>query len=410
MKGMTTKAVHGALEKKDAHGSLRFPVYDNVAFEFEKAADMQKAFEGRKLAHAYSRISNPTVADFENRLRLVADAAGVIATSSGMAAISNVILAIAESGTNIVTTRFLFGNTYSLFENTLKAWGLDILYVDMADAPALEKAINDKTRAVFLETITNPQLQVADLGRITAIAHKKGVPVVVDSTMTTPWLLKTKETGVDIEVLSSTKYISGGATSIGGAILDNGLFPWSRNPKLAPWAEKFGPFALLNLLRREVARNIGACMAPHNAYLQTLGMETMGLRVKKSSENALALARFLDAHPKVSGVNYPGLGGSLSYDVARKQLRDGFGGILTFRLPSKSACFQLMDSLSLIRRATNLNDNKTLILHPASTIFCEYSGEEKEQMGVDDTLIRLSAGIEDLDDLLDDLKKGLETI
>ncbi|MBI4397379.1 MAG: O-acetylhomoserine aminocarboxypropyltransferase/cysteine synthase [Elusimicrobia bacterium] len=410
MKGFSTKAVHGPASAKDPHGTLRGPVYDNVAFEFDCAKDMQLSFEGRKLAHSYSRISNPTVSEYEERIRFLADAAGVVAVSSGMAAIANVFLALAESGAEIVTTRYLFGNTYSLIENTLKPWGLKVVYVDLTDPKKLAAAINERTRAVFLEIITNPQMQVADVDAVARVAHERGVPVVLDGTMTTPCLFKSKDFGVDVEVISSTKYISGGATSVGGLIIDNGLFPWAQRPNLKSWAEKYGPMAFLVRLRREVYRNLGGCLSPHNAWLHTLGLESLDLRVQKSCDNALALARHLEKHPKVRAVNYPGLESSPSHATAKKQFSRGFGGVLTFQLADKAEGFAFMDGLKLIRRATNIHDNKTLVLHPASTIFCEYSAAEKEKMGVPESLVRLSAGIEDVDDLIEDMDSSLRAL
>ena len=385
-------------------------MYDNVAFEFESAKDIQLAFEGRKAAHSYSRISNPTVQDFEERVRILSDAAGVLAVSSGMAAISNVLMALAGTGDNVVASPFLFGNTFSLFEHTLKPWGLSVAYADMTDLKRVDAAINGKTRAVFLETITNPQLQVADMKAVAALAHGRGVPVIVDGTVTTPFLFKSKDFGVDIEVISSTKYMSGGATSLGGVILDNGIFDWKKVPRLATWSEKYGPQAFLVSLRREVYRNLGACLSPHNAYLQSLGLETLALRIGRSCENALRLARYLKSHAKVVGVNYPGLEGTPFHEIAAAQFPLGAGGILTFQLKAREECFRFMDRLKLVRRATNINDNKTLILHPSSTIYCEYTPEEKEKMGVGDNLIRLSVGIEDVEDLLGDLNDALESL
>jgi O-acetylhomoserine (thiol)-lyase len=410
VKGFATKAIHGPLVKPEAYGSLRPPVYDSVAFEFADSRQIQLAFEGRKPAHAYSRITNPTVDELEQRVRLLAEAFAVVAVSSGMAAISNAILTLTEAGTNIVTTRWIFGNTYSLFEHTLKPWGLESRYVDMTDEKALADVIDDKTRAVFLEVITNPQMQVADIDRITAIAHERGVPVVLDGTVTTPYLFRSRDHGVDIEVISSTKYISGGATSMGGLILDNGLFDWKKNPKLAPYARKYGPGALIAALRHEVYRNVGACQSPHNASLQTLGLETLSLRIDKSSANALALARWLEKQPQVKTVNYPWLESAPDYERAKRLFPRGVGGILTFDLASRDACYDFQDALHLIRRATNINDNKSLIIHPASTIFCEFDAEQKAAMGVRETLLRLSTGIEDEEDLIEDLQRGLAAL
>lgn len=410
MKGFSTKAIHSSSVKKDVHGALRTPVYDNVAFEFESARDIQMAFEGRSLGHSYTRISNPTVENLEQRIRLLADARGVVAVSSGMAAIANVILVLAGAGTNIVTTRYLFGNTYSLFEHTLKPWGLTVHYTDLTKTENLERAINEGTRAVFLETITNPQLQVVDIGKIARIAAASNIPVVLDGTVTTPYLFKSKDFGVAVEVLSSTKYISGGATTVGGLIIDNGTQDWSTCPRLKDGAAKYGPYALIAHLRREAYRNLGSCMAPHNAYFQTLGLETLGLRIDKSCANALSVARFLESRPEIKSVNYPGLESSPYHETAKSQFGNRFGGILTFTLTDKESCYKLMDSLTIIRRATNINDNKTLILHPASTIFCEYSEEEKKELGVPSNMLRLAVGIEDEEDIIDDLKKGLELL
>lgn len=411
MKGFTTRAVHGQPVKPDTHGTLRMPVYDNVTFEHPTAEDMQAAFEGRRAAHSYSRISNPTIEDYEQRVRLLCDARGVIAVSSGMAAISNLMLALCESGSNIVTTRSLFGNTYSLFESTLRPWGLDINYVDLSDREALASAIDSNTHAVFLETITNPQLQVFDIAAIAEVAHARQVPLVVDGTVTSPYLFRSKDFGVDVEIMASTKYISGGGTSVGGLIIDNGIFNWRHNPKIAPWVAKYKADALLLWLRSEVYRNLGSCLSPHNAYLQSLGLETLSLRARRSCESTLAIARHLESRSGlVRRVNYPGLPSSPYHETARRQFPNGFGGILTFELASKQQCFEFMNSLRLVRRATNINDNKTLVIHPASTIYCEYSPVEKEDMQVSESMLRLSVGIEDAEDIIEDLDAWLDAL
>ena len=410
MNGFATNSIHGVQLKADIHGSLRTPVYDNVAFEFESANDINQAFAGRKPAHTYSRITNPTVEDFEQRIRLISGGSAVIAASSGMAAITNVILTLAGAGTNIVTSKHLFGNTMSLFERTLKPWGLAVIYVDMSKPDEVRQAINENTRAVFLESITNPQLEVADFKTISGVTSETDVPLIVDGTVTTPYLFRSREFGANIEVMSSTKYISGGATSMGGVIIDNGNFDWRKSPRLKDWANKIGPLALLGSLRREVFRNVGACLAPHHAYLHSLGLETLSLRIDKSCSNAIDLAEFLQQHERVSSVNYPGLKESKFNDIASTQFGKRYGGILTFDLESREACFELLDNLQLIKRATNVNDNKTLILHPASTIFCEYPDEVLNDIGVRQTMIRLSAGIEDLEDLRNDLERGLAAL
>jgi len=402
-----TRILHTKFLKEDPHGSLHMPVYDDVTFEFKTAEDLELAFSGRKPAHMYSRISNPTVEHFEQKVEMMSDALGVIALSSGMAAISNTILAIAKTGDNIITTKHLFGNTYSLFEQTLKSWGLEIRYADLTKPFEAVGLIDKKTKAVFLETITNPQLEVADIKSISKIARKANILLIADSTMTPPYIFSAKDFGVDIEVISSTKWISGGATSIGGLIIDYGTYDWKQNDKLNGDAVKFGPFAFISRLRREVYRNIGACMSAHNAYLQSLGLETLPLRLDIACANTLKIAEFLKKAKQVSSVHYPGLKGSPFYKIAREQFGAKPGAVLTFNLGSKKECFKFLNNLKLIRRATNLQDNRSLVLHPASTIFCEYDDKLKQEMGVPETLIRLAVGIEDYRDLIADIKQAL---
>lgn len=408
--GLETRAIHNKYLKPDPHGALHFPVYDGVAFEFESAEDIEKAFLGTKPAHTYSRITNPTVENFEQRIRNITKSAGAAAVSSGMAAISNLILAVAKNGDNIITTKNIFGNTYSLFEKTLKPWGLETRYVDLKIPKRVEESIDKNTRAIFLETITNPGLEVVDIKQISEIAKRHGILLIADTTVTPLCFVDAKAIGLDIEVLSSTKYVSGGATCVGGLIIDYGTYNWQKNPKLADDAKKYGPLTLIIKLKREVCRNLGACLSPHNAYLQSLGLETLALRISKTCQNALDIAKHLSKQQKVAEVNYPGLENSRNFPVANKQFGGKFGGLLTFNLKSKQEAFRFINQLKLIRRATNLNDNKTLVIHPASTIFCEYDPKLRDEMGVPDTLIRLSVGIEDSKDLIADINQALEAV
>jgi len=404
MSGFSTRAVHGPRQQKDPHGALRLPLYDSAAFEFESSRDLELAFAGKKPAHTYSRVTNPTVEEFEQRIRLLSSAYGVIAVASGMAAITNTIMALARSGSNIVTTKHLFGHTLSLFSHTLGRWGLQTRYADMTIPHSVEGLIDENTALVFLEVISNPQLEVTDVAAICNVAAQKNIPVVLDGTLTTPNLFDSKSAGVAVEIISSTKYISGGATSVGGLIIDNGVFDWRTSPQLESLAERFGPAAFLTRLRKEVYRNTGACLSAHN------GLETLPLRIDASSRNALTIARFLQKAEGVVSVNYPGLEGSPWHAVAERQFHRGFGGLLTFNLADKNACFAFMDSLKLIRKATNLSDNKTLVIHPASTIFAEFSKEERLSMGISEGLIRLSVGIEDAEDLINDITGGLAVL
>jgi len=408
MSGFTTRAIHAPFSRKDVHGSLHMPVYDSVSFEFDTAEETEDAFLGRKPRHMYTRITNPTVEHLEQKIRHVTGSLAVVAVSSGMAAIADTILSIAQRGDNIVTTRFVFGNTYSLFERTLKPWGLETRYADFARPETIESQIDVNTRALFFETITNPQLEVADIQVLGAIARRHGILLIADTTVTPLYFFNSRELGVDIEVFSSTKYVSGGATTVGGIIIDNGTYDWARNPKLEKEVEQFGPFTLVTKLKREVYRNLGACLSPHNAYLQSLGLETLALRADRSCRNTRFLAEFLDQHPKVTKVNYPGLESSAYHKVAARIFGERFGALATFELSSRKECFVFLNKLRLLRRATNINDNKTLALHPASTIFCEYPADLRRQMGVSETLIRLSVGIEDVEDLVADINQALE--
>lgn len=408
--GFTSKAIHTNFSKKDVHGALHMPVYDCVSFEFDTAEEIVEAFEGKKLAHAYSRITNPTIEHFENKIRNITGAKGVMAVSSGMAAISNLIMSICGAGDHVVCSRYLFGNTKSLLATTLKTWGLEVSFVDLEDLELVSSSIKSNTKLIFGETIANPQMRVLDFLNLSKIAKDHKIPLVIDSTVTPPYLFNGKDHGADVEVISSTKYISGGATTVGGLIIDHGTYAWKNNSHLEEIAKKVGPFALIAKLRKEVFRNIGACLSPHNAYLQSLGLETMALRADRSCQNTLKLAEYLEVHPNVKKVNYPGLKTSQYFEISSKYFPHLPGSILTFDLGTKAECFKFMNQLKMVRRSTNINDNKTLIIHPSSTIFAEFSEEQKVDMEVTSTLLRLSVGIEDFDDLKNDIKIGLENI
>lgn len=405
-RGFTTRAIHDAGLRKEAHGALRFPIYDTAAFGFESAEDMTDAFSGRKASHAYTRISNPTVDVFERKIAALESGLAAVAVASGMAAISTTFLNLLAAGENIVSTASLFGGTYTFFKKILSPFGVETRFVPADDLAAIEAAIDGKTRVIFTETISNPGMIIPDFAGISAIARLHRIPVIADSTVTTPYLFAARDFGVNVVLHSTTKYISGGATSMGGIIVDLGNFDWSQIPALKDY-HRFGERAFLGRLRKEIYRETGSCLAPHNAYLQTLGLETLGLRLERVCTNATGIAEFLANHPAVKAVNYPGLPSSPFHDLAQRQFR-GYGGILSLNLESRAACFHFLNKLALVSRASNLGDNKTLALHPASTIFAGLTEAELETLGVDDTLIRLSLGIEDIDDLREDIGQALE--
>lgn len=409
-KGFTTTSLHTPFPKDDAYNSLHFPIYDGVSFEFETAQDIAEAFEGKRFAHAYSRTTNPTVEYFEKKLKAVTDSHAVIALSSGMAAISNLILAVVGSGENIISSNHLFGHSYALFKNTLAEWGIEVRFADMGNLHEVESLCDKNTRAFFFETITNPQLEVVDIEHLSRLAKLKNAILIADTSVTPPSVFNSKKFGVDVEVMSSTKFISGGATSVGGVIIDNGTFDWTKTPNLKKWVGKFGKDALITRLRKEIFRHLGGCMTAHTAHFQIIGLDILALRVDRCVQNCIELGNFLAAQPKVAQVNYPGLKNNENYILCLKQFEGKPGAIMTFDMHNKQAAYDLFDNLKIIRRATNLNDNKTLIIHPHSTIYAEFTLEEKAEMGIRDTMLRMSVGIEDVNDLMEDLSQALQMV
>ncbi len=386
-----TIAIDTPYVRPDAYGSLAVPIYNNVAFEFDDAAEMADAFCNRIKAPDYARVENPTVTNLEQRVRLLTNAAHVTAFNSGMAAISNTLLAVASQGKNIVTSHHLFGNTLALVSNTLLRFGVKPRLRDLTDLQAVEDAIDEHTCCVFLEIVTNPQLEVADLHAIAEIAHQKGVPLIVDSTVIPFTETHLRELGVDVEVVSSTKYLSGGGTSLGGLVIDYGTFP------------------LINQrIKYELLFNLGAYMTSQAAYLQTLGLETLDVRYQRQAANALQLAEMLRELGMIQNVNYIGLKDNPYYQLALRQFGKTAGAMLTIDLASKETCFRFLNRLRLIHRATNLFDNRTLAIHPASTIFGLFPEQQLEKMNVRQTTIRLSVGLEAVEDLLEDLQQALE--
>lgn len=386
-----TRAIDTPFARRDAYGALGMPVYHTAAYEFETAADMADAFTGRVLAPDYSRVMNPTVSCLEDRVKAIAGAKDVMAMSSGMAAISNTLLSLSAAGKNIVTSRHLFGNTFALVNRSLRRFGVEARFCDLTDLEELESNLDDDTCCIFLEIVTNPQMEVADLAAISRIARKHHIPLVADTTAIPFTEFSAKELGVDIEIVSSTKYLSGGGTSLGGLIIDYGT------------VSGFG-----QVMRGEMLFNFGAYMTPHAAYMQTLGLETLDARYKVQSANALELAKRLQTIEQIKRVNYIGLEDNPFYEISRKQFGKTSGAMLTIDLESEEACYRMINNLKLVRRATNLFDNRTLAIHPYSTIFGNFRKEQKAEMDVLDTTIRISVGLEDIDDIYDDIVSSIK--
>lgn len=388
-----TEAIHTGFQRPDNYGALSMPVYHTAAYEFPDAATMVESFCGRSADPDYSRVMNPTVTFFENKVKQLTGATDVIAFSSGMAAIANTLMALAGTGKNIVTSRHLFGNTYALALNTLKRFGVETRLVDLTSPEEVASAVDGSTCCIYLEIMTNPQMEIADIPALAAIARKGEIPVVADTTMIPFTEFSAKALGVDIEVVSSTKYISGGATSIGGLVMDYGT------------CAGFG-----KRMRQEMLLNLGAYMTPHVAYMQTIGLENLNARYSLQSSNAMRLAEMLRTLPAIKEVTYPGLPDNKFHELSKRQFGPTFGAMITIDLENEEACFRFLNALKLVRRATNLFDNKTLAIHPASTIFGPFTPEQRREMDVKDTTIRLSVGLEDIEDVFNDIAQAINEI
>ncbi len=386
-----TKAIDTPFGKRDAYGSLSMPIYHTAAYEFETAADMADAFTGRVIAPDYSRVMNPTVMYLEDKVKAITGAENVIAMTSGMAAISNTILALAAAGKNIVTSRHMFGNTFSLITQSVERFGVEARPCDLIDLEEVRSRIDNNTCCIFLEIITNPQMEVANLKELAKIAHEYGVPLIADTTVIPFTQFSAKSLGVDIEVVSSTKYLSGGATTLGGLVIDYGT------------TEGFG-----SRMKNEMLFNFGAYMTPHVAYMQSLGLETLDARYRVQSLNTLYLAKRLRELTEIKSVNYVGLEDNPFHSIAKEQFGETAGAMMTIDLANRDEAFSMINNLKLVRRATNLFDNRTLAIHPASTIFGNFNDEERKEMDVLDTTVRLSVGLEDMDDVFSDIQQAVK--
>jgi len=404
--GFTTKALHTKPTRDDSYGAMRFPIYQSAAFEFATAEELEAVFRGQKAGHVYSRSTNPSVEELELKIKALSGGAGVVATASGMAALCNTLFALLKSGDNILTTNYLFGNTLSFFQTLLEDFGVEVRSVDVEDLKALEGCIDARTRLLFCESVSNPQLIVPDFKALKAVLKVHNIPLVVDTTMT-PWnIFDAKAHGVDIEIISATKYLSGGGHVLGGLIVDNGTYDWKNFVNLERFYTKFGANAFIARLRKETFRNLGASLSAHSAYLLCLGIETLDLRVGRSCENALNIAKHLVHHEAVMSIDYPLLSSSLSYANASKQFSGG-GAIVTFSVKDKAQAYDFLNRLKIIKRGTNIQDNKSLAIAPYHTIYAEYTDVQKALYKLNEGMVRLSVGIEDLEDLIEDIDQAL---
>lgn len=417
-----TLALHGGQEPDPTTGSRAVPIYQTTSYQFKDTEHAANLFGLKEFGNIYTRLMNPTTDVLEKRIALLDGAVGALAVASGQSAITLALLNIAQAGDEIVSADNLYGGTYNLFHYTFPKLGVKVNFVKSNDLTALQKAITSKTKAIYAESIGNPKLDVADLEGISKLAHKNGIPFVLDNTVS-PYLLRPIDFGVDIVVYSATKFIGGHGTSLGGLIVDSGKFDWT-NGKFPLIAEPdpsyhginfvdalkpLGNIAYIIKARVTLLRDLGPAISPFNSFLFLQGLETLHLRMPRHSENALVVAKFLKKHPKVSWVNYPGLEDSPEKDKVKKYLPKGAGAIIGFGIKGGlEAGKKFIDSLQLISHLANVGDAKSLAIHPATTTHQQLSGEEQLATGVTPDFIRLSIGIEHIDDILADIEQALK--
>jgi O-acetylhomoserine (thiol)-lyase len=416
-----TLAVHGGQSPDPTTGSRAVPIYQTTSYLFQDADHAGRLFALQEFGNIYTRIMNPTTDVFEKRVAALEGGAAALATASGQAAETLALITLAGAGDEIISSTSLYGGTYNLFHYTLPRLGITVKFLDPDDFDGIRAAINDKTRAIYAETVGNPKLDVVDIEKLASIAHEHGLPLVIDNTHPSPALTRPIEWGADIVVNSATKFLGGHGTSIGGVIVDAGKFDWAASGRFKDFTEPdpsyhglsyvqaFGPLSFILKARIQGLRDTGAALSPFNAFLFLQGIETLHLRLERHSQNALAVARHLEQHPGVEWVNYPGLESSPYHARAKKYLPIGQGALITFGIKGGyEAGKKLIDALQLFSLVANIGDAKSLVIHPASTTHQQLSVEEQADTGVTPELVRLSVGIEDIRDILADLDQAIE--
>jgi O-acetylhomoserine (thiol)-lyase len=419
--GFETLSLHAGQETADSvTGARAVPIYQTSSYVFDSPEHAANLFALKQSGNIYTRMMNPTQDAFERRVAALEGGVGALATASGQAAETLAILNIAEAGDEIVSSASLYGGTYNLFHYTLPKLGITVRFVDGRDPENFRSAINDRTKAVFAETLGNPRLDTLDISAAAAIAHEYGLPLIIDNTVPTPYLVQPFKYGADIVVHSATKFIGGHGTSIGGIIVDSGKFDWAaggRFPGLTEpdpsyhgirYVEALGPLAYIIKARVQLLRDLGPAITPFNSWIFLQGLETLPLRMERHSQNALHIAEFLQSHPAVSWVTYPGLPSHPQYELARKYFTHGYGAILGFGIKGGlEAGKQLIRHIELFSHLANVGDAKSLIIHPASTTHSQLTPDEQVETGVTPDFIRLSVGLETVEDLIEDLDQAL---
>jgi len=420
--GFETLALHAGQQPDPTTGARAVPIYQTTSYQFKDTDHAARLFGLQEFGNIYTRIMNPTTDVLEQRIAALEGGVGALALASGQAAETLGILNVAGAGDNIVSSSDLYGGTYNLFRQTLPKLGITTRFVDARDHEGFRQAIDDRTKLVFLELVGNPRLDIVDLQTIAGIAHERGVAVMVDSTTATPYLCRPFEWGTDIVIHSATKYLGGHGTSIAGLLVDSGKFDWTngRYPEFTTpdpsyhglvYTQAFGNLAYILKVRVQLLRDIGACLSPFNSFLLLQGIETLGLRMERHSQNALAVAQFLKEHSKVEWVLYPGLPDHPSYALAQKYMPRGQSGIVGFGIKGgRAAGAKFINSLRLFSHLANIGDARSLAIHPASTTHSQLTPDEQRLTGVTDDFVRLSVGIETIDDIIADLDQALAKV
>jgi O-acetylhomoserine (thiol)-lyase len=404
--GFTTTVLHSDRQKPIEHGSLHKPIHTSVAFGYRDARELAAVFQGREPGYRYGRQGNPTVSALEDKVNRMEQGVATLCFSTGMAAIGAVAQGLLRKGDHVVSSAFLFGNTNSLWQ-TVEAQGATVSMVDATDVTNVEAALRPETRLVFVETIANPRTQIADLERIGALCRARGILYVVDNTMTSPYLFRPREVGAGLVINALTKSIGGHGNALGGSLTDTGLYDWTGYPHIADNYKRYPQTQWgIAQIRAKALRDFGASLGPEAAHHLAVGSETMALRIERECANALALARMLEADDRVAAVHYPGLAGHPQHELASRLFK-AFGGLFSFELKDGIDCFDYLNRLKLAIPASNLGDTRTLVIPVAHTIFYEMGATRRASMGIAESLIRVSVGIEDTADLLEDFSRAL---
>ena len=409
-----TRVIHAGQSPDKWEGSTLPPIFQTASHAHLTAENLSQTFGGKTTDHIYMRLTNPTNRVLEEKLCDLEMGGGAVVMASGMAAITNACLALLRAGDEFVTGNSLFMSSYVLFANIFKKYNITARFVESTDLVAIENSINDKTRFIWLETIGNPKMDVPDLAAAAEIAHRHGLPLMVDNTMATPYLCRPIELGADVVIHSTTKYLSGHGDATGGVVIDSGRFNWaesSRFPDLKPFIDRKGPLAYLDKVWREHHINFGTTQAPLHSYLTMIGLDTLALRMERHMENAMAVARYLQERKELAWLNYPGLEDNSSHKTARKQFGSkGFCGLMAFGLGDQETCFRLINNLKMIYHLANLGDCKTLVIHPYSSQYLSFDEPTKQKLSIHADLLRLSVGIEAAEDICDDLGQALDSL